>query len=474
MSSSLSVVENNNNNVTSSSDKKNLDFIGNSHAVKDLFALPYVSDRPISVAVHNMEGTLLIDADVDQQQDDVKPACRQQDDEHDDMTRSLVALSDLESSPSTSEALMIVNSIIEKSRETKKVRRLPVVQNPDHYVQRFIPPTPEPREYLSWKFHDMNLLVGSNALIYRSPDHHALTVRVEDATEMQARLRHHQEAVRLGQFIPDHQLAQLQQRGKPSYAQAATRRIEEKEQTKSFSAPDLESVQLQTCIVPAPNTSVGSLLSASSSLQAGTSPRESAVSTVLDAYLDNIMANVPQLALCLQEKGFIQSVKLLQTDQVPSNLMHPATLDTSTPFDVVSNPQAERIFSPQIMEMNASALLRFLKTNCTKDNATYLLRREAGQTNIQLYDISSISAQRQRKWIWWLAMMSYRFANRLRHLSTTGKCLATKLSSSTTKFITKYVRSVGDIGRHGWECPRKFGSGHSRKLGRYLFGHGRG
>jgi hypothetical protein len=522
-----------------------LDFIGNSNAVKDLFSLPYTasSNRSVSVAVHNLDGTLLIDTDPDGDfwldeekgipsspkflpprkrtrsrtrssrplaEDDEPETAAAATTTDEDTTRSLVALSSLEPK---SEALRIVNSIIETTRKehVTTTTSLPDtflsggssswkstnnsasasttsrddenvalgVPRPDEYVNNYIAPTPDPREYLSWNFHDMSLLVGSQALIYRStsPDNPntetALTVRVEDASDMQALLERHNEMVQSGNFTADHRFAKLQQMGKPSYAQAAAQnkkleqiQEEEKQITRNdteqeneeekrkhghenFAVPDLGQVRLQTCIVPAPSSSVGGLMPSSSIPSSGTgalqpigessaattteSPHKmSPVSTVLDAYLDNIMANVPQLALCLREKGFIQSVKLLRTDEIPSGLIHPSTLDTSTPFDIFNNedPKTEKMFSPQIMEMNASALLRFLKSNCTKDNATYLLRREAGQTNIQLYDISSISAQRQRKWIWWLATMSYRFALRLRHLSLSTQNNESALSRS--------------------------------------------
>lgn len=544
-------------------------------AVKDLFALPYVVDRPIAVAVHNMGGTLIIDADPgDRRVSTLKDQRHQQqhpfeassksssslrkksstprpknnneeshaavdikdendntsNEKHNDdiLTCSLVALSSLEPSVTRSQALTIVNSIIHQSSSSQVPKILPLTSGaspplphtkeqenevssipgsdqpqrhqqqlglPEEYAANYIPPAPEPREYLSWKFHGMNLLVGSDALIYRSTDSEAasttttattaLTIRVEDAGHMQAMLQQHQAMIQTGTFVADHQLAKLQQMGKPSYAEAVSakkpivsratatagrtlnsnssnerevigkdcashegskavisneakcstpQQLKHATTGRSFAAPDLHQVQLQTCIVPIPSesSSVGSLLTIKGTDSSVVNNEDgltnnskslplSLVSTVLDTYLDNIMANVPQLALCLREKGFIQSVKLLNTEEIPSRLMQPGTLDTSIPFETIRSKgpvdPADEVFSPQIMEMNAQALLRFLKTNCTKDNATYLLRRDAGRANIELYDISSISAQRQQKWIWWLAMISYRFSNRLRHLS---------------------------------------------------------
>ena len=491
--------------------------------------MPYAAaGQAISVAVHNLDGTLVIDNDdaldyyqQQQQQRQSKkngdisnadfatptrtpatvsspsllPGKQQQ---QEPLERSLVPISSIDSE---GEALAILKSVIQPSQgdvlgntgmfntaatdsptsdeepttdsqwslvkaqqqQQQQQQQVPVVDPaeqdnqmlglplPDDYVQPYMSPASRPpREYLSWQCRDMKLLVGSDALIYRSPQAGAVTFRLQDVQEWKALVEQHQEAVRRGHFYPDHQRAALEQQGKPSYAQkvtatqhnhhhkqplqflkgqqpqapqsdTATSTTNNNVNGNGFAAPDLDQVRLQTCIVP--SMPMGGLLDPTTNVHRTSEAAKGAlspVSTVVDAYLDNIMANVPQLALCLQEKGFVQSVKLLQTVDIPSALLRPATLDTSQPFEII-NPtdkaETEKVFSPQIMEMNAAALLRFLKTNCTRNNTTYLLRREAGETNIQLYDISSISAQKQRKWLWWLAMMSYRFANRLRDLA---------------------------------------------------------
>ena len=499
-----------------------VDFVGSSAAVKDLFSLPYTSDdRSLSVAIHNVEGTLVFDRDPqpdqgrneqptkimfsneNEKQTRPLPGNKAKEEEEkggtNDVGQSLVALSALDQLTTTmkatcggsgngttaSDALTVVNSFIaEVERLNPTGSNQPSVEShvdnvaqhnqqhhlesdqrksalglprPDDYVHQYIPPTPEPREYLSWKFHDMNLLVGSDAIILRGKDDESgdnkdvsLTVRVEDSHEMQALVRNHDWAVQTGAFRPDHQRSFMQQSGKPSYAAAALKNtarrhikplVEGEKDTSEeanngtptsqkadgFSAPDLDEVKLQTCIVPSSSISACGLYAARSTNASSINQTEqptpdsrptvvSPVSTVLDAYLDNIMANVPQLALCLREKGFIQSVKLLETESIPGAFLNPSTMDTSRPFSVVTD-EAEKVFSPQVMEMNAAAILKFLKLNCNQDNRTYLLRREFGQTSINLYDISSISEIKQKKWIWWLAMMSCRFAHRLRNIS---------------------------------------------------------
>lgn len=406
-------------------DEQQLDFIGPSNAVKDLFALPYSLDKGVSVAVHNMNGTLLIDADSIVYDSNAssrrkkRPRAQQQ--------------PSLPQEETTNDALAVVTSMLQlehnvsddadrnaaqqqdgkgtTNESRNRIQRAGpgelMLPQPEDYTS--VPRLEEPREYLSWKFRGLNLMVGSDALVCRHPEQDALAIRIQDRNELQAIFRKHKDMSRAGQFVPDYRYPTK------TYADALAPKPKqiEAEKAKSYAPPSLKQVELQTCIVPSSNTSpLGSLLSRAT---VETTPTSSPVCTVMDVYLDNIMANVPQLALCLRDKGYIQSVKLLKTEQIPSTLMHASTLD---PLAALPDSDEPPIFSPQIMEMNASTLLQFLKSNCTRDNATYLLRREAGESDVQLFDVTAISASRQRKWVWWLAMMSYRFAMRLGQLST--------------------------------------------------------
>ena len=314
-------------------------------------------------------------------------------------------------------------------------------------------PATEPREYVPWDFQGMKLLVGSDALVYRNAKNDSsLTVRVEDVESMREQLKHHhslQATARQGSTTERKELSQQQHPGKRTYSEALkTRQLIAKQEnddsvissvacqpstnTISSSMPSLEfdGVHLHTSIVPTTNLSLGGNFSLVPEPPSDSDKLSSPIYTIIDAYLDQLITNVPQLALVLREKGFVSSVKLMQTQQIPEAFLQEMTFDTSHPFEVVStssdpggkqspgsNAAVENIFDPNIMQMNASSLLTFLRANCTKDNATYLLHREAGQQNIQLFDVSAISSQRQQKWIWWLAMMSYRFSQRLRHLS---------------------------------------------------------
>lgn len=344
---------------------------------------------------------------------------------------------------------------------------------PEHYVADVMDAPQRPRQYLDFKFHEMNLKVASDAVICRptnvegrdgsgsfddsasnGPSPQGMAVRISDVQDLRAQMQHFQDMKRLEaassstspqssaavdtfdngkqkQIYPSYARALLSERASDVFEERAISDNQQEENTSpsplhasTVPPTDIDAAMNKSGFIPAPPPRTGlqsagvSPFTESSAPNVAVEPRPSSpVVTVLDAYLDNVMANVPQLALCLQDKGYVQSVKLLQTEDIPSSMMTPSTLNmdfdrpggSSNCFDAGGEP----LFSPQMVDMNASMLLRFLKANCSRENTTYLLRRGAGETNIQLYDITSLSSQRQKKWVWWLAMMSYRFAQRL-------------------------------------------------------------
>ncbi|KAF9608490.1 hypothetical protein IFM89_009856 [Coptis chinensis] len=98
--------------------------------------------------------------------------------------------------------------------------------------------------------------------------------------------------------------------------------------------------------------------------------------TWLEAWLDNIMASVPELAICYHENGVVQGYELLKTDDI---FLLKGISEDGTPA-----------FHPQVVQQNGHSVLRFLQNNCKQDPGAYWLYKNAGEDVIQLFDLSVI------------------------------------------------------------------------------------
>ncbi|XP_033632606.1 erythroid differentiation-related factor 1-like [Asterias rubens] len=126
------------------------------------------------------------------------------------------------------------------------------------------------------------------------------------------------------------------------------------------------------------------------------------VLTGLDYWLDNLMSNVPELAMCYHLNGIVQRYELLKTEEIP-NL-------------------EDAKFAPQVVKDVAQNILSFLKSHCTKEGHTYWLFKGQDEDVVKLYDLTSLCNEYpNRPWenpfISPVAMLLYRVA---RNLSMAG------------------------------------------------------
>ncbi|XP_058091225.1 uncharacterized protein LOC131237465 [Magnolia sinica] len=102
--------------------------------------------------------------------------------------------------------------------------------------------------------------------------------------------------------------------------------------------------------------------------------------TWLEAWLDNVMASVPELAICYHENGVVQGYELLKTDDI---FLLKGISEDGTPA-----------FHPQVVKQNGLSVLRFLQDNCKLDPGAYWLYKSAGEDVIQLFDLSVLPKNR--------------------------------------------------------------------------------
>ncbi|CAA0827818.1 Unknown protein [Striga hermonthica] len=79
--------------------------------------------------------------------------------------------------------------------------------------------------------------------------------------------------------------------------------------------------------------------------------------TWLEAWLDNFMASVPELAICYHENGVVQGYELLKTDDI---FLLKGISDDGTPA-----------FHPHVVQHNGLSVMRFLHENCKHDPGAY-------------------------------------------------------------------------------------------------------
>jgi hypothetical protein len=89
----------------------------------------------------------------------------------------------------------------------------------------------------------------------------------------------------------------------------------------------------------------------------------------LSAWLDNVMTSVPELAVCWHRAGVVRGFETVRTEDVPE-LCDP-------PFDPMEVIAAGR------------HVLSFLQQSCSRDGATYWLRRDEASGALQLFDVGA-------------------------------------------------------------------------------------
>eukprot|EP00116_Pleurobrachia_bachei_P003637 sb/3463899/ len=94
------------------------------------------------------------------------------------------------------------------------------------------------------------------------------------------------------------------------------------------------------------------------------------VLTGIDCWLDNLICNVPELAMCWHLDGLVQGYDLFKTEEIPE--------------------LSDSRFDPVVIKDLASNVLKFLKAHCVKEGHTYWLYRAKGDDIVKLYDLSSI------------------------------------------------------------------------------------
>ncbi|EQC30007.1 hypothetical protein SDRG_12287 [Saprolegnia diclina VS20] len=379
---------------TSPKDMPDVHFLGPAESIKTLFKLPYSRSR-VSLAIHRVGNTLVVDGDVDETDlpkgfDECNEVLRighstpllEQDPAlfENFIYQSTLALpppeaDDDEFAPAVSlepkaKPSKAKLSAKEKKRRAKRKKQAQQQQHPSlsplhrppwdddateeddttsSYASSSSPlpnVVPAFQRILKWKFHDMQMLLGSDVQLFSNKEHPSVSLKLHDADQ-----------------------------------------------------------DLSLC-------------------------------TVLDYYLDNVIANIPELAICMHSKGHVRGYQLVETRDIP-----------------YLNGSSTPLFDVHDVNLNATMLFKFLQNNCSEANGTYWLYRAEGDFSLRLYDVRMLARGQQRKWKYMMAMLCYRFASRAARLISSAfeaPALQTRLRHRQRELLGTCLELLKELRRdHG-------------------------
>ncbi|XP_046542341.1 erythroid differentiation-related factor 1-like [Haliotis rubra] len=153
------------------------------------------------------------------------------------------------------------------------------------------------------------------------------------------------------------------------------------------------------------------------------------VLTGLDCWLDNLMCNVPEVAMCFHLNGIVQKYELIKTEDIP--------LLEDCKFD------------PLLVTGIARNLLSFLKSNATKEGHTYWLYKNVDDDVVKLYDLTVLCGDEIKEdsnpFVVPVGILLYRVARNLRQ--TGGK-----MKTATIRTLLENCLQLLNEEKHSQVC----------------------
>ncbi|KAL7691647.1 putative tetratricopeptide-like helical domain superfamily [Plasmopara halstedii] len=416
--------------LASASEKHHVDFLGPAENIKRLFKLPYSQSR-VSLAVHRVGSTLVVDGELNE--------------------------SDL---PIGFEHLQ--QDTVQLAQQTEEMTQTLLYEK--FIYESTVTPLP-PSETATIKRKEEKERIGGNVTL---TEKHKKSRRSKKGKRKVASLKSQSEQSELlpadeikkdqGSDTQKFGSSSSQNASSPSFIPTETNWFTSAQHTPSFNNDSQTFQRILRWKFNDLKMILGSQVLLFSnqehpavSLKLHDMDNELSLCTLLDYYLDNVIANIPELAICMHSKGLVRGYKLVETGKIP-----------------YMSGTGRPLFDVQDVSLNASMLLKFLQENCSRPNGTYWLHRKEGESSLRLYDVDMLSQGSQLKWKYMMAMLCYRFAARasrlINSLAAGTPQLQQQLHQRQRELLRTCMSLLGEIAEKGGTAHSSICSSVSEQL----------